>query len=85
MKGKAGVLAIACALALGGCTSTVVRNAANSECGRRVHSDRARCERNIGSSDAALAARYGAVSDSLNSWAEQTKERIEALAGERSP
>jgi hypothetical protein len=76
------ILAVACALFVGGCSTTVVRNAANTECGRRVHSDRARCLRNIKSSDAALAARNGAVRDSKKSWAAQTLKRLGAKAGE---
>jgi hypothetical protein len=82
MKRSAGLLAVAYVLVLGGCTtSTMVRNAANTECERRVHSDRERCLRNNRSSDEALIARKNSREDSKSAWADQTLERIEGEAG----
>lgn len=80
---KKGVipLAVACVLVLGGCYSTVVRNTGNTECERRVQSDRERCLRNNRSSDEALAARKRPGRDAKGSWVDQTLERIEAEAG----
>jgi hypothetical protein len=75
-------LALAGVLVLGGCSSsTLIRNAANTECERRVQSDRERCQRNNTSSDNALATRKDSGRDSKESWAAQTLERIEAEAG----
>jgi hypothetical protein len=82
MKRSAGLLAVACVLVLDGCTtSTTVRNTANTECERRVHSDRERCLRNNRSSDEALVARKNSRDDPKNSWVDQTLERLEAEAG----
>jgi outer membrane biogenesis lipoprotein LolB len=81
MKRNVVLLAVACVLVLSGCTSTAVRNAANTECERRVHSDRERCLRNNRSSDEALAARNGSERESKDSWVAQTLERIEAEVG----
>lgn len=81
MQRSTVLLAVACALVLGGCTSTVLRNAANTQCERRVQSDRARCLRNNSSSDAALAARRASERNPEKSWAAQTLEGIEAIAG----
>lgn len=83
MKGNVFLLAVTCVFILGGCTSTALRNAANTECDRRVHSDRERCLRNNRTSDEALAARNGSVRESRDSWEDQTLERIEA-AGKRA-
>jgi hypothetical protein len=81
---KRTIIAVAGAytLMLGGCsTSTVIRNTANSECERRVDTDRARCLRNNRSSDEALAARNDSRRESKDAWATQTLERLEAEAG----
>jgi hypothetical protein len=72
MKANAILLAAACVLVLSGCTSTApriagnteciecihtsIRNKANTECERRMGSDRERCLRNNKSSDEALRA-----------------------------
>jgi hypothetical protein len=80
MKRNVFLIALACVFALSGCTSTALRNAANSECDRRVHSDRERCLRNNRSSDEALAARNDSQRDLKKSWEAQTLERIEAVA-----
>lgn len=77
MKRKTLLIAVACVSVLGGCTSTALRNAANTECERRVHSDRERCLRNNRSSDEALAARNASDRDSRASWTAQTLDRIE--------
>lgn len=82
MKANVALLVVACTLALGACSSTVLRNAANTECERRVHSDRERCLRNNRSSDGALASRRSSGRDSKRIWAVQTLERIEAEAGQ---
>lgn len=58
----------------------MIRDAANAQCERRVHSDRARCLRNNRSSDAALAARSALDRRSESAWEAQTLERIEAIA-----
>jgi hypothetical protein len=79
MKRKALLIAITCWVTLSACTSTVIRNAANTECDRRVQSDRERCLRNNRSSDEALAARNGSERESKDTWAAQTLERIEEV------
>ncbi len=81
MKRSVILLVVACALVLSGCTSTLVRNTENTECERRVQSDRERCLRNNRFSDEALTARKGSERDSKDSWAAQTLDRIEAEAG----
>jgi hypothetical protein len=73
MKRNFVLIAAACLFVLGGCTSTVprsaenteclgcihtsIRNKANTECERRMGSDRERCLRNNRSSDEALQAK----------------------------
>lgn len=82
MNGNVVLPALICALILGGCSSsTLIRNAANTECERRVQSDRERCQRNNTSSDNALATRKDSGRDSKESWAAETLERIETEAG----
>jgi hypothetical protein len=80
MKKNVVFLAVACAFVLGGCASRI-RNTANTDCERRVHSDRERCLRNNASNEEAVAARYGPRDESKESWAAETLERIEAEAG----
>jgi hypothetical protein len=79
MKRTSILIAVACVKVLSGCTSTVLRNEANTECDRRVQSDRERCLRNNRSSDEALAARNELERESKDSWEAQTLERIEAV------
>lgn len=79
MKQDILLLAVAGVLLLAGCSSTVIRDIANSQCERRVHSDRARCLRNVRSSDAAMAARYAEERRAGETWEAQTLERIEAI------
>jgi hypothetical protein len=83
MKRKVILLAVACGVVVCGCSTstTMVRNTANTECERRVHSDRERCLRNNRSSDEALAVRNASERESKDSWVAQTLERIEAEAG----
>jgi hypothetical protein len=82
MKTSAALLAVATVLVLGGCAdTTMLRNTANTECGRRVHSDRERCLRNNESSDQALAARKESGRASKDAWVTQTLERIDPEAG----
>jgi hypothetical protein len=62
MKSTCLYLALTGAFIVCGCssTSTFVKNAANSNCERRVQTDRERCERNVQSSDDALMMRKNA-------------------------
>jgi hypothetical protein len=80
MGRKSALLAVAFALFGGGCTSTVIRDAANSQCYRRVESDRARCLRNNRSSDTALAGRNAAEREAEQAWEARTLQGIQALA-----
>jgi hypothetical protein len=57
MNARAPLYVLAGALILGGCSSLRIINTGNSECEFRVHTDRARCLRNISSNEEALAAR----------------------------
>lgn len=75
------LLAMAGAIATGGCASTVVRNRANTECQFRVDTDKARCLRNNKSSDDAMATGHEASREPKEAWADQTTERIDALGG----
>lgn len=77
MKKIAVFLALTSVLGLAACSgSTLVRNESNTECGRRLQSDRERCERNIQSSDEALAARRDTRDDSKQDWETRTLDRI---------
>lgn len=80
VKESVAILIAAGALVLGGCTSTLMRNAANTGCERRVDSDRVRCLRNNRSSDAALAARNASERKPGTFWAAQTLKRIAAIS-----
>ena len=78
-------LAVTCALVLCGCTSTFIRNAANSDCERRVQTDRERCFQNVDSSDAALRAKKNAKRDAERTAGAPTKEELELAEGKRAP
>jgi len=83
MNKSIGPVVVASILVISGCVnSTVVRNTENSECERRVHTDRERCLRNNKSSDEALSERNSSRQAAKDSWAAQTLERIKAEAGE---
>lgn len=76
------LLAVVVAMTICGCTSTSVRNASNTECERRLQSDRERCVRNIKSSDQALASRNGRRDDAQKSWEAETLVRLKNETGE---
>ena len=85
MKKRSLFLIPAGALVLCGCTSTFIRNAANSDCERRVHTDRERCLQNINSSDEALQARKNAKRDAARAAEAPTAKQLEAAEGKRKP
>lgn len=78
-------LASAGAFVLCGCTSTFIRNAANSDCERRVQTDRERCLQNVNSSDEALQARKNAKRDAARAAAAPTAKELEVAEGKRTP
>jgi len=84
MKKWIRLLAVTAAFALCGCTSTFIRNAANSDCERRVQADRERCLQNVQSSDEALLARKNARRDAQRAADAPTREELEAAEGKRT-
>ena len=75
MKRNVVFLGVACALALSGCTSTMLRNTAELLCDPRMH-----CYQGNGSGDAVPAAANTSEHDSVDSWEAQTLKRIDAIA-----
>ena len=87
MKSACLVPAIAAAFILCGCTSssTFVKNAANSNCERRVQADRERCERNVQSSDDALLMRKNAKREAQRAREAPARKEVDASEDNRFP
>lgn len=78
MQSKSTLFVLAGALILGGCSLRVI-NTGNSECEFRVHTDRARCQRNIKSNEEALEARRKERSTARERQRAATKAEAEGI------
>ena len=87
MKGACLCPAVAAAFILCGCssTSTFFTNAANSNCERRVQTDRERCERNVQSSDDALLMRKNAKREAQRAREAPARKEVVAAEDNRFP